>query len=111
MLVQASQYYKFVATTLLAMGLLFQAPVAIFAVVRAGIVTPRQLAQEPPLRVARGGAVAERAPRGRCHAAARDPAAVPAVELSVLIASVADRRERRRAARLADNDSHTGPSA
>src|SRR6478672_1422124 len=42
-LVQASQYYKFAATTLLAMGLLFQIPVAIIAVTRAGIVTPGQL--------------------------------------------------------------------
>jgi sec-independent protein translocase protein TatC len=42
-LVQASQYYKFAATTLLAMGLLFQVPVAIMAVTRAGIVTPTQL--------------------------------------------------------------------
>src|SRR5262249_4322711 len=42
-LVQANQYYKFAATTLLAMGLLFQVPVAIIAVTRAGIVTPRQL--------------------------------------------------------------------
>jgi sec-independent protein translocase protein TatC len=42
-LVQASQYYKFAATTLLAMGLLFQVPVAIMAVTRAGIITPRQL--------------------------------------------------------------------
>jgi sec-independent protein translocase protein TatC len=42
-LVQASQYYKFAATTLLAMGLLFQVPVAIIAVTSAGIVTPQQL--------------------------------------------------------------------
>ena len=42
-LVQASQYYKFAATTLLAMGLLFQIPVAIIAVTRAGLVTPKQL--------------------------------------------------------------------
>ena len=42
-LVQASQYYKFAATTILAMGLLFQVPVAILAITRAGIITPRQL--------------------------------------------------------------------
>jgi sec-independent protein translocase protein TatC len=42
-LVQASQFYKFAATVLLAMGLVFQVPVAILAAVRAGIVTPRQL--------------------------------------------------------------------
>ena len=42
-LVQAGQYYKFAATLLLAMGLVFQVPVAILAATRAGIVTPRQL--------------------------------------------------------------------
>jgi sec-independent protein translocase protein TatC len=42
-LVQASQYYKFAATTLLAMGLLFQVPVAILALTRAGAISPRRL--------------------------------------------------------------------
>ena len=42
-LVQAAPYYKFVATILLAMGLVFQVPVAILAATRVGIVTPKQL--------------------------------------------------------------------
>ena len=42
-LVQASQFYKFAGTILLAMGLVFQVPVAILAATRMGIVTPRQL--------------------------------------------------------------------
>jgi sec-independent protein translocase protein TatC len=42
-LVQASQFYKFAATILLAMGLVFQVPVVILAAVRAGLVTTRQL--------------------------------------------------------------------
>jgi sec-independent protein translocase protein TatC len=42
-LVQASQFYKFAATVLLAMGLVFQVPVAILAVTRVGLVTPSQL--------------------------------------------------------------------
>jgi sec-independent protein translocase protein TatC len=42
-LVQASQYYKFAATTLLAMGLLFELPVAILAVARSGLVSTRRL--------------------------------------------------------------------
>jgi sec-independent protein translocase protein TatC len=42
-LVQASQYYRFAATVLLAMGLVFQVPVAILAATRVGIVTTRQL--------------------------------------------------------------------
>jgi sec-independent protein translocase protein TatC len=42
-LVQASQFYRFAATVLLAMGLIFQVPVAILAATRIGIVTPAQL--------------------------------------------------------------------
>jgi sec-independent protein translocase protein TatC len=42
-LVQANQYYKFAATVLLAMGLVFQVPVAILGATRVGIVTPAQL--------------------------------------------------------------------
>jgi sec-independent protein translocase protein TatC len=42
-LVQASQFYRFAATILLAMGLIFQVPVAILAATRAGLVTVDQL--------------------------------------------------------------------
>ena len=43
-LIQAQPYYKFVLMLLIAMGLLFQIPVAIVAVTRVGIVTTSQLA-------------------------------------------------------------------
>jgi sec-independent protein translocase protein TatC len=42
-LVQASQFYGFAATVLLAMGLVFQVPVVIVGATRIGLVTPRQL--------------------------------------------------------------------
>jgi sec-independent protein translocase protein TatC len=42
-LVQASQFYKFASTILLAMGLVFQVPVLILGATRLGLVTPRQL--------------------------------------------------------------------
>jgi Sec-independent protein secretion pathway component TatC len=42
-LIQASTFYKFAATTLLAMGLVFQTPVLILGATRLGLVTPRQL--------------------------------------------------------------------
>jgi len=42
-IVQASPYYRFAATILLAMGLVFQVPVVIVGAVRAGLVTPAQL--------------------------------------------------------------------
>jgi sec-independent protein translocase protein TatC len=43
--VQASRYYGFLITTLLAVGLVFQVPVGIVAVTRLGIVTPSQLSR------------------------------------------------------------------
>lgn len=42
-LVQARDYYKFCILFLGAIGMLFQIPVAILAITRTGIVTPRQL--------------------------------------------------------------------
>lgn len=42
-LVQARPYYGFTIMTLAAMGLLFQIPVAILALTRLGVITPRQL--------------------------------------------------------------------
>jgi sec-independent protein translocase protein TatC len=43
--VRARDYYSFVTMTLLAMGIIFQIPIGILAVVRLGIATPRQLRQ------------------------------------------------------------------
>jgi len=43
-LIQAQPYYKFVIMLLIAMGLLFQIPVAILAITRVGIVSTSQLA-------------------------------------------------------------------
>ena len=43
-LIQAQPYYKFVLMLLIAMGMLFQIPVAIIAVTRVGIVSTSQLA-------------------------------------------------------------------
>jgi sec-independent protein translocase protein TatC len=42
-IVQAGPYYRLAATILLAMGLVFQVPVAILGATRVGLVTPRQL--------------------------------------------------------------------
>lgn len=43
--VRARDYYSFVSTTLLAMGMIFQLPVGILAVTRLGIITPEQLSK------------------------------------------------------------------
>ncbi len=57
-LVQASQYYKFAATILLAMGLVFQVPVVILGATRAGLVTPDQLAHHRRYAIVACAAVA-----------------------------------------------------
>ena len=80
--VRAREYYSFVVLTLMAMGLVFQVPLAILAVTRLGIMTPAQLRANAALRVSRdrgaGGAAAD----GRSgHDGARDGAADPVVRV------------------------------
>ena len=68
-LVQASQYYHFAAVMLLAMGLVFQMPVAILAATRAGHRHDRPAAPQPPLRDRSRAARSQRscpATRSRC---------------------------------------------
>ena len=91
-LVQASQYYHFAAVILLAMGLVFQVPVGILAITRAGHRLPRAAAPQPPLRARRVRARRGVPARRRDHARARDGAA-----LSAFRAEPAARDDRRAA--------------
>jgi len=104
-LVQASQYYKFAATTLLAMGLLFQVPVAIFAVTRAGLITPKQLRHNRRYAVLACGLVAAVLPGDAITMLLETLPLYLLFELSVLIAGVSESRARRRAARTDGGDS------
>jgi len=96
-LVQASQYYKFAATTMLAMGLLFQVPVAIIAVTRAGLITPRQLRRNRRWAVLACCGVAAILPGDAITMLLETLPLYFLFEFSVLIATVSERRERRRA--------------
>jgi len=91
-LVQANQYYKFAATTLLAMGLLFQVPVAILAVTRAGLVTPKQLRRNRRYAVLACGLVAAVLPGDAITMLLETLPLYVLFELSVLIASISERR-------------------
>jgi sec-independent protein translocase protein TatC len=97
-LVQASQYYKFAATVLLAMGLLFQIPVAILAATRAGLITPTQLRHNRRYAVLACVVVAAIIPGDVITMLLETVPLYLLFEASVLIAAVADRRSRRRAA-------------
>jgi len=108
-LVQASQYYRFAATTLLAMGLLFQVPVAIFAVTRAGLVTPRQLRHNRRHAVLACGLVAAVLPGDAITMLLETLPLYLLFELSVLIASISERRSARRMARMGTEGPDAGP--
>jgi sec-independent protein translocase protein TatC len=95
-LVQANQYYHFAAVTLLAMGLVFQIPVAILAATRAQIVTPRQLRQNRRYAVLACGAVAAFLPGDAITLLLETVPLYLLFEASLLLASVVERRERRR---------------
>jgi sec-independent protein translocase protein TatC len=92
-LVQANQYYKFAATTLLAMGFLFQVPVGIVAVTRAGIVTPRRLRKNRRYAVLACGLVAAVLPGDAVTLLLETVPLYLLFELGVLLASALERRQ------------------
>lgn len=92
-LVQASQYYKFAATTLLAMGVCFQAPVAIVGAVRAGLVTPRQLRRNRRYALLACAAVAAFLPGDFFTLILETVPLYVLYEASILVASVVSRRD------------------
>jgi sec-independent protein translocase protein TatC len=98
-LVQANQYYHFAAVTLLAMGLVFQIPVAILAATRAQIVTPKQLRQNRRYALLACGAVAAFLPGDAVTLLLETVPLYLLFEASLVLASIFERRERRRAAR------------
>ena len=97
-LVQASQFYRFAATILLAMGLVFQVPVAILAATRVGIVTTRQLRKNRRYALVVCAAVAAFLPGDLVTLALETLPLYVLYEASILLASLVERSARRRAA-------------
>jgi sec-independent protein translocase protein TatC len=96
-LVQASQYYKFAATTLLAMGLVFELPVLILAVTRTGIVSTDRLRRSRRFAIAACALVAALLPGDAITMLLETVPLYLLFEFSLLIATVADRRAHRMA--------------
>jgi sec-independent protein translocase protein TatC len=94
-LVQASQYYKFAATTILAMGLLFQVPVGILAVTRAGVISARQLRRHRRYAVGACALVAAVLPGDAITMLLETVPLYLLFELGVLVAAIAERRSLR----------------
>jgi len=93
-LVQASQFYKFAATVLFAMGLVFQVPVAILAATRVGIVTPRQLRRNRRFAIVACAVVAAFLPGDAITLVLETVPLYLLYEASILVASFAGRAQR-----------------
>jgi sec-independent protein translocase protein TatC len=91
-LVQASQFYKFAATVLLAMGLVFQVPVAILGATRIGLVTPRQLRHNRRYALVACAVVAAFLPGDAITLVLETVPLYLLYEASILVASLVERR-------------------
>jgi sec-independent protein translocase protein TatC len=96
-LVQASQYYKFAASTLLTMGLVFQVPVGLLALTRAGTVTACRLRRSRRYALALCALVAAVLPGDPVTMLIETVPLYLLYEVGVLLASISERRARRRA--------------
>ncbi|MHB1469695.1 MAG: twin-arginine translocase subunit TatC [Solirubrobacteraceae bacterium] len=96
-LVQASTYYHFVGVTLLAMGVIFQVPVGVLALTRSGVVSATTLRKGRRYAIAACAAVAALLPGDAMTLVLETVPLYLLFELSVLIASVIERLEARRA--------------
>jgi sec-independent protein translocase protein TatC len=94
-LVQASQYYSFAATILVAMGLVFQVPLAILALTQSGTMTPGQLRRGRRYAIGACAAVAAFLPGDVVTMLLETVPLYLLFELGVLIASVLERRGSR----------------
>ncbi len=96
-LVQASQFYSFAATILLAMGIFFQVPVIILGATRLEIVTPAQLRKGRRYAIVACAAVAAFLPGDAITLLLETVPLYLLFEASILVAAILVRSSRRRA--------------
>ena len=109
-LVLGSQYYRFAATLLLAMGLIFQVPVGILALTRAGVLTPRQLRKGRRLAVVLCAVVAALLPGDLVTMMLEVLPLYLLYEASILLAALLERRRFRSEAALASPGTAAPPA-
>ena len=95
--VQASSYYSFAALIMLAMGVIFQVPLAVIAVTRAGIVTTRQLRKNRRYAIVVAALIAAILPGDVVTMLLETLPIIVLYEVGILVVSALDRRDARRA--------------
>jgi len=103
-LVQANQFYKFAATILLAMGLVFQVPVVILGLTRLEVVTVRQLRRSRRYAVVACAAIAAFLPGDVITLLLETVPLYLLYEASILLAAITGRARRRAGAAAAHGD-------
>jgi sec-independent protein translocase protein TatC len=96
-IVQASSYFPFAALILLAMGLIFQIPIALIALTRAEIVTTRQLRKNRRIAIAVAAVIAALLPGDAITMILETLPIIILYEVSIHISAILDLRDRRRA--------------
>jgi sec-independent protein translocase protein TatC len=99
-LVQASQFYKFASTVLLAMGLVFQVPVVILGATRLGIITTRQLRRNRRFAIVACAVVAAFLPGDLITLVLETVPLYLLYEASILIAAFVGRRDAKRRSQM-----------
>ncbi len=98
-LVQANQFYKFAATILLAMGLVFQVPVVILGLTRLEVVTVKQLRHSRRYAVVACAGIAAFLPGDVITLLLETVPLYLLYEASILLAAITGRARRRKAAK------------
>lgn len=96
-IVQASSYYPFAALILLAMGVIFQIPIALIALTRAEIVSTRQLRHNRRIAIAVAALIAAVLPGDAITMILETLPIIVLYEVSIHISAILDLRDRRRA--------------
>ncbi|HEY1834286.1 MAG TPA: twin-arginine translocase subunit TatC [Solirubrobacteraceae bacterium] len=96
-IVQASQFYSFASTVLLAMGAIFQVPVLIIGAVRLDLVTPRQLRKNRRYAIVVCAAVAALLPGDFITLLLETVPLYLLYEVSILLSAMLGRKWRRSA--------------
>jgi sec-independent protein translocase protein TatC len=107
-LVQASSYYSFSALIMLAMGVIFQVPLLVVAVARAGIVSTRQLRKHRRYAIVVAALVAAILPGDAITMTLETVPIVVLYEVGILVATLLERRDAR-AERARDGAAASGP--
>jgi len=94
-LVQANSYYSFSAIVMFAMGLIFQVPLFVVAVARAGIVSTRQLRKNRRYAIVLAALVGAALPGDAITMLLETAPIVVLYEVGIVVSRLLERRDRR----------------